>query len=208
MTLVQPRPHTRPKSLPDNEALFREARQRRRRRRLVWSLAAALVVVVGLTLASILGSRRSPSPSLGHTPSGQEVGASAPPSTIVAWTADERIAVLSTRTGRIERTLATHVSVFAPGDPTVTVAPDGTVFFDSAQASNALSRAAVGDQILSVSIKGGPIRDVGPGSDPQVSPDGHTLAYISGAPPGAAGKRPTSCHPSGSTSRPCRRPAA
>ena len=192
MTLVQPRPRIPPDAPPDGEALFREARRRRRRRRLAWSSAIVLVVTIGVILGSTLGPRHARPPSSGHTPprSGQEVGASTPPSTIVAWTADESIAVLSTRTGRIERTLATHVSVFAPGDPTVSVAPGGTVFFDSAQASDVLSRAAVGDQILSVSIKGGPVRDIGPGSDPQVSPDGRTLAYISGVPAGAAGEAP------------------
>ena len=112
------------------------------------------------------------------------------PSTIVGWTANDTIGVISTRTGTIERTLATGVSVFAPGLPSVSVAPDGTVFFESAAAASVPVGTNSGDQILSVPIGGGPVREVGPGSDPEVSANGRYLAYIAPDPPGSSGEAP------------------
>lgn len=112
------------------------------------------------------------------------------PSTIVGWTASDTLGVISTRTGRIERTLATGVSVFAPGLPAVSVTPDGTVFFESAAAAGLPLGTTTGDQILSVSVEGGPVREVGPGSDPDVSANGRYLAFIAPDPAGASGEAP------------------
>ena len=153
--------------------------------------ALVLAVTIGLTLGATLGPRRSHPPTSGYAPPrlGQEIGASAPPSTIVAWTAVESIAVLSTRTGRTERTLATHVSVFAPGDPTVSVAPGGTVFFDSAQASDVPSRCS--DRATRFSAS--PSRAARSVMSDRVRiqrsvPTADTLAYISGSPAGTSGR--------------------
>ena len=118
------------------------------------------------------------------------------PDQIVGWTATSRLVVVSSRTGRTERTLATDVSVLAPGIPSVSVAPDGTVYFESATPANA-SPSAEGDQILSVSINGGPVRDIGSGSDPQISPDGRHLAYIAPEPQKTAGEPPYLVPPQG-----------
>ena len=88
------------------------------------------------------------------------------------------------------RTLASNVSIFAPGLPNVSVAPDGTVFFESAEPSSPHTDLDTGDQILSVPITGGPVRDIAAGSDPQVSPNGRFLAFISPDPAGAPGEAP------------------
>ena len=119
------------------------------------------------------------------------------PDEIVGWTATARLVVVSARTGRTERTLATDVSVSTPGIPSVSVAPDGTVYFESATPAYPSPTATGGDQILSVSINGGPVRDIGSGSDPQVSPDGRLLAYIAPEAPGAAGEPPYLVPPQG-----------
>jgi hypothetical protein len=186
-------------SAGEAEALFREARRRRRRRRVGWTLLAAAAVVATVASVSLLSS-----PASRH---GQRVaaGTAAPraahpitmPDQIVGWTPTDRLVVVSSRTGRIEHTLATDVSVFAPGIPSVSVAPDGTVYFESATPAYASPTTVSGDQILSVSINGGPVRDVGSGSDPQVSPDGRLLAYIAPAPSGAAGEAPYLVPPQG-----------
>ncbi len=114
-----------------------------------------------------------------------------------------QLVVLSTRTGRIARTLASNVSIFAPGLPSVSVGPHGTVYFESASAQSFQSVTpptgtnTSGDQILSVSIGGGPVHDLGAGSDPEVSPDGRYLAYIAPDPAGSAGEAPYLVPPQG-----------
>jgi hypothetical protein len=100
------------------------------------------------------------------------------------------VVVVSTDTGRVVRTLASNVSVLAPGVPIVSVAPDGTVFFESATPSPENTDVDQGDQIFSVAITGGPIRDLGAGSDPEVSPNGKFLAFISPDPAGLSGEAP------------------
>ncbi len=112
------------------------------------------------------------------------------PATIVGWSASADLVVVSTKTGQVERTLDSNVSTFAPGIPSVSVAPDGTVYFESATSSTVPAESTSGDQILSVSLSGGPVHDLGAGSDPQVSPDGNELAYIAADPQGAAGEAP------------------
>ena len=165
---------------------------------MAWCGAIVLVVAGGLALALVLRSPTGHPPLLGHSASRHRQRAIvSAPNSIVGWTANESLVVISTRTGQIERTLATNVSVFAPGDPSISVAPDGTVFFDSADAASVPARAAGGDQILSVSIKGGPVRDVASGSDPQVSPDGRTLAYIGADAIGTSGEPPYLVAPTG-----------
>ncbi len=125
------------------------------------------------------------------------------PGQIVGWTATAQLVVVSTKSGRIVRTLASDVTVLAPGLPSVSVGPDGTVYFESASAQSLESAtplpttATSGDQILSVSIEGSPVRDLGSGSDPEVSPDGKSLAYIAPDPAGGAGEAPYLVPPQG-----------
>ena len=187
---------------PDAEALFKEARQRRRRRRLTGALAlGAFAAVVALVAGSLWLPAPSP-PAPGTAPAARDAAlagtARAPmPNEIVGWGANANLVVISTRTGDVERTLASHVSVFAPGLPSVSVAPNGTVFFESATPQLVAAAATGGDRILSVSIRGGPVRDLGAGSDPQVSPDGRSVAYIAPEPAGTAGEPPYLVPPQG-----------
>jgi hypothetical protein len=76
--------------------------------------------------------------------------------------------------------------VFAPGFPTVSVSPDGLVFFDSTPLATIDDDHDSGDQIFSVPISGGPVRRVTAGSDPEVSPNGRLLAFIGSDPTGEA----------------------
>jgi Tol biopolymer transport system component len=101
-------------------------------------------------------------------------GATTGSSAIVAWTPSDSIVVLSASTGMTVRTLATHVLLIAPGLPNLSVAPSGTVYFDSGSSG--------ADQIYRVPITGGPVTLVTAGFDPQVSPNGTTLAFIAPEP--------------------------
>ena len=86
--------------------------------------------------------------------------------------------MLSTRTGAVLRTLASDVSVFAPGLPAISVTPTGAVVFDSDPIPGVSPPNARGDQIFTVPITGGPIHEVAPGFDPAVSPDGRSVAFV------------------------------
>jgi hypothetical protein len=90
------------------------------------------------------------------------------PSQIVAWTDTFKIEVLSSRTGRLIRTLATNVAV-TQGIPTLAVSPTGVVYFDDARGPSNFVR--------SVRLTGGPVTTVAEGSQPALSPDGRLLAY-------------------------------
>jgi hypothetical protein len=173
----------------DTEALFREARRRRRQRRVGWVLVGVLVIAATTLVAA---SRQTPPPARAGQRTPTSRGALAPrtPANIVGWTSTSKLVVISSHTGRLVRTLASDVSIFAPGLPIVSVAPDGTVFFESATPSTVNPNSDQGDQILSVPITGGVVRDLGPGSDPQVSPNGRFLAYISPDPVGEPGEAP------------------
>src|SRR5262249_25137729 len=92
-------------------ALIKEARQRRRRR---W-LAPAVTVGSALALAAagvVAAVRAGPGRAPGGGPSPGQLrppGPAAMPPLIVAWTGSWRIEVLSSRTGRVIRTLARNV---------------------------------------------------------------------------------------------------
>jgi hypothetical protein len=173
------------------DALFREARKRRLRRRLIGVLVVVALVLAALSVRLTLSSPgRSSSFRLHPGTTGDPALASDAPRAIVAWTSTDKVIVVSTASGRVMRTLASNVSIFAPGLPNVSVAPDGTVFFESAEPSSSNTDLDVGDQILSVPITGGPVRDIAAGSDPQVSPNGRFLAFISPDPAGTAGEAP------------------
>jgi hypothetical protein len=182
-------PHTSRSTVPDAEALFREAKRRQHRRRVGWALAVAIVVTVAGLVASQIGSPRvvPHRRTVARPGSGLPVGT---PAAIVGWTSRAGVVVISTKTGRVERTLATNISIFEPGIPNVSVSPDGTVFFESAEPAPHNHNVDTGDQIFAVPIAGGPIRDIASGSDPQVSPNGRLLAYIAPGPAGQAGEAP------------------
>ncbi len=176
MTVIGSPPRPRDVPVPPIEVLFPEARRRRRRRRLGW-LALALGTALALTLAVISQNDGRTRPPTRRAPSPLPLPAGAP-AEIVGWTSSFHVEVLSTRTGAVLRTLASNVSVFAPGLPAVSVTPAGTVVFDSDPIPGVSPPNSQGDQIFTVPITGGPIREVAPGFDPAVSPDGRSVAFV------------------------------
>jgi hypothetical protein len=178
-------------SAPDVDALFKEARRRRRHRRQLGVLVAAVLVLAGVLVRVELSTPAGSSSSSRHA--GTTPPSTLPPGTpteIVGWTSNAKVVVIATATGHVMRTLARDVSIFAPGLPNLSVAPDGTVFFESASPSAPTTGVETGDQIFSVPITGGPVHDIAAGSDPQVSPNGRLLAFISPDPAGEAGEAP------------------
>ncbi len=164
---------------PSAEVLFEEARRRRRRRRAGWLvLIVCVVLATALVFVTTIHDAAPPVPrtqvGTSSAPRSLPVGT---PADIVGWKSDQ-VVVIATRTGAVLRTLADGVAVEAPGLSTLTVSPGGQVYFDSAPLAGVSPPGAVGDQIYTVPISGGPVVDVGPGSDPQVSPNGRLLAYI------------------------------
>jgi hypothetical protein len=166
------------------EALFREARRRRRRRLFGW-LVISLVAAVAATVSFSVFVHHSSGDARQITAS-KGVAPASIPKEIVAWMGG-RVAVVATNSGGVVRTLATNVSVFAPGLPSVSVTPDGMVFFDSTPRAVTIDgHPSQGDQIFSVPIVGGRVRDIAAGSDPEVSPNGRLLAFIAPDPTGEA----------------------
>ena len=165
------------------EALFKEARRRRRRRLFGWLVICLVAAVAATVIFSGFTHHRA-----GH---GRQITVSKGvslariPQEIVGWMGG-RLAVVATNSGRVVRTLATDVSVFAPGSPNVSVAPDGMVYFDSTPMVASDGHRSSGDQIYSVPIDGGPVRDITAGSGPEVSPNGRYLAFIGPGPTGEA----------------------
>lgn len=186
MTLVTPRPTDAPPA--DAEALFKEARRRRRQRRMAWLLAVVLVTTAVVVIVSQGNPTKTP-PRQDARPSRPSVPV-ATASSVVGWTSTSNVVVLSSATGQIQRTLASNISILAPGLPNVSVAPDGTVYFESAEPAPYNRQLGSGDQILAVPITGGQVRDIAAGSDPQVSPNGRFLAFISPDPGGQPGEAP------------------
>ncbi len=176
MTAVGSPPRPRDVPVPPTEVLFPEARRRRRRRRLGW-LVFALCAALALVLAVVGQNGGRTRPPMSHAP-GPRVLPAGTPAEIVGWTSSFHLEVLATRTGAVVRTLASDVSVFAPGLPAVSVTPGGTVVFDSDPIPGVSPAEAQGDQIFTVPIRGGPIHEVAPGFDPAVSPDGRSVAFV------------------------------
>jgi hypothetical protein len=176
MTVIGSPP--RPRDVPARpiEVLFPEARRRRRRRCLGW-LVLALCAALALTLAVVSQNDGGPRPTSPRAPSPRLLPAGIP-AEIVGWTSSFHLEVLSTRTGATLRTLASNVSVFAPGLPAVSVTNAGTVVFDSDPIPGVSPPDAQGDQIFTVPISGGPVHEVAPGFDPAVSPDGRSVAFV------------------------------
>jgi hypothetical protein len=155
--------------LPDAaqvQGLFAEARRRRRRR---LAAGAVSLVLAGLAVAAsgLIGRGvRTPAEGPGWLPAGP---VRPMPSQVVAWTGGFKIQVLSSRTGRVVRTLASNVALFQ-GLPTIAVSPAGVVYFDTARGPE--------QWIESTPLAGGPVTPVGPGDMPAISPNGRLLAYL------------------------------
>ena len=121
-----------------------------------------------------------------------------PPAEIVAWTSAFKVVVLSTRTGHVVRTLASNVSNICPRhSERVGGAGRNRLLRVGHTLPPQDTNATEGDRIFSVPVNGGPVRNIGSGSDPQVSPNGKLLALIASEPAGVAGEAPSSCRPVG-----------
>jgi hypothetical protein len=170
------------------QALFEEAR-RRRRRRYRWGAVALLlaVVLVVVTVWSLGdGTPRTPGAQTHrvHHPVPIASSRSALPPAMVVWAqltpSTMAIQVVSSRTGRILRTLATDDGLFN-STPQPTVSTDGTVFYDDSVAGSSTPGPGAPpptERIMSVPFAGGPVSFVALGHDPVVSPDGRYLAYL------------------------------
>ena len=167
------------------EALFEEAHKRRRRRRRVVGAALMGTLVIAFAVASVVLVENKPTAPLGTPPASHIEGAAVPtmPSQMVVWGqtgTTMSIQVLSSRSGRVMRTLASDLGLF-DSTPQPSVARDGTVYYD--QAIPGTTQQGPGadppvEQIFRVPITGGPSTFVADGHDPAVSPDGRYLAYL------------------------------
>lgn len=186
VTLIDRPPPTVDNPVPDIEDLFPEARRRRRRKRLGW-VVLALCIALLVALVAVDRGHATGRRTRVRTPEVARIVPESTPNEIVAWTSSFHVEVISTRTGSIQRILASNVALDAPGLPTLSVSSGGVVFFDSDPIGAVSPPDAQGDQIYSVPITGGPVREVAPGFDPAVSPDGRTLAFVA---PNGAGEAP------------------
>jgi len=158
------------------QALFEEARRLRRRRNRRWAILAVSVgLIVAVTVGIFVHTSHSvgPTVSVGRKGSAAATPAAAVPAQMVVWK-DFRIEVISSKTGRLIRTLAAAVGLNR-GTPHPTVSPSGTVYFDDARD---VTFTAPSEQILSVPLSGGPVAFVADGRHPVVSPNGRFLAYV------------------------------
>ena len=171
---------------PAAEVLFKEARRRRRRRRIGWLVVVICAALIASAAYAQANRRTTRPPAGARRPAAERSLPAGTPTDIVGWQSSDRVVVIDTRTGAVVRTLATGVSVEAPGLPDLTVSPGGQVYFDSAPLPGVSPADAEGDQIYTVPITGGPVVEVGPGSDPQVSPNGQLLAYLASTGAGEA----------------------
>jgi hypothetical protein len=153
------------------EALIEEARRHRRRR---WLTNGALIAATALVVTAVVVTVRLG--TSGHAPSARHalarrisaVAAPMPPE-IVVVTGFSRIEVVSSRTRRVIRTLATNAAMFQ-GPETLAVSPSGLLFFDRG--------AHYSEKVFSVPLAGGPVRAIAYGRTPAISPDGRLLAYV------------------------------
>lgn len=154
-------------------ALFAEARQRRIRRRLI----AAIVIVVFLVASTVAlvdrSTTRSTPPKTGHRIPTSGSGATRMPSQLVVLSGNDDLEVISSKTGRVVRRLATRLGLFR-GTNQPSVSRSGIVYFDNAARVN--NGPSV--QIFSAPLSGGPATFVAFGHKPVVSPDGRRLAYL------------------------------
>jgi len=152
------------------QALIEEARQRQRRRRRRYLLVAALVLVatmLGFAARGVSGRTTARTTGSASTGPPQHVGAM--PARIVVWTSDFRVEVVSSRTGRVLRTLATGVAEIH-GLPHLAVSPSGVVYFDAAR--------GIRQWVMRVPLAGGRPVVVAEGCMPAISPNGQLLAFV------------------------------
>lgn len=160
---------------------------RRRRRRLAQAATAfSLIVVVAVGTAALVIWARStttgnPNVETRHGSGTAQRLASRMPARIVVVTTDGRVVLVSSHTGRELRTLATG----ADRKTTLDVTPDGgRVFFDRPTQSNTdclqvQEVAGVAREIVSARTTGGPVALVAAAAtEPALSPDGKTLAFL------------------------------
>ena len=153
------------------QALIAEARQRQRERRrrsarLILAMALVIAAVAAIVIGLTAGAERAPDTASGR----QLAGPTQPmPRQAVIWTSGFKIEVISSRTGRVVRTLATNVGLYR-GIPTVAVSSAGAVYFDTARDGE--------EWIESTPLTGGRITAVAAGYLPSVTQNGRLLAYV------------------------------
>ena len=155
----------------DAQALIAEARRRTRgrRRRAAWLILGASLAAAAVAAGTIgFPDRGGGAPAkIAGWPLAAPLRPK--PSLLVAWAGGSRIEVLSSRTGRVVRTLATNVALYQ-GIPSVSVSPAGVVYFDAAR-----GRA---EWIERTPLNGGPVTRIAAGYMPAISPNGRLLAYV------------------------------
>jgi len=152
------------------QALIEEARQRKRRRRRRYLLVSALVLVAAVLGFAARGvSGRTTARTAGSASTGPPQHGGGMPARIVVWTSDFRVEVVSSRTGRVLRTLATGVAEIH-GLPHLAVSPSGVVYFDAAR--------GIRQWVMRVPLAGGRPAVVAEGCMPAISPDGRLLAFV------------------------------
>jgi hypothetical protein len=167
--------------VPKAQAVINEAKKLRRRRRQRWTIVFGLALV--LSIAGILVANKASPPSLrtkGHTTATPSPTVHSLPNEVVAWR-NFNVEVISSKSGRVIRTLATDIALFR-GIPHPSVSPDGIVYFD--QGVKPPSGLPT-EQIWSVPLRGGPVKVVANGRDPAISPNGQLLAYVTDSSPEA-----------------------
>gem|GEM_PF-1691058 len=132
-------------------------------------MLALLVATAGVVVAVHGGSRHSAASRVPSADRQQTETAHWPPE-IVVVTGLSRIEVLSSRTLRVIRTLATNSGLFS-GSQTLAPSSSGLLFFDS-------STKGPSEKVFSVPLKGGAVRTIAYGRTPAISPDGKLLAYV------------------------------
>jgi hypothetical protein len=190
MTLLDTRPGAPPPPVgtDDNtaaQALFKEARRRRARRRAVGAVLAFVVLMATATLA-VSRQEGGPTSSARHgTPRHTAIPSVPPvPAQMVVWAQTSRntmsIEVISSTTGRVVRRLATDDGLF-DSTPQPAVSVTGTVYFDDSVPGTSTPGPGAPppiEHIESVPLAGGTVSVIADGHDPQVSPNGVFLAYL------------------------------